>query len=107
MTKQSKVEESTPSRMEISRLFGRPLNMPLVAVVERTDPGFTAHAVGISVFGYGEAAAEAVKALKQGIESMCQDEECFDRRAMVERMLLLTNLMAGKGRRSAEQIAGR
>jgi hypothetical protein len=101
--KQRKVEETTPSRIEIRRLFGRPLNMPLVAEVEPAHPGFMAHAVGISVFGYGGAAAEAIKALKEGIEDMCRGEEFLDRRATAERMLLLANLMAGKGRRNTEQ----
>jgi hypothetical protein len=103
MAKQCKVEESTPSRIEIRRLLGRRLKTPLVATVESADPGFVAHTEGISVFGYGDAAAEAIKALKEGIENMCRSDEFLDRRAKVERMLLLANLMTGRGRRSTEQ----
>jgi hypothetical protein len=102
MAKQCKVEESTPSRIEIQRLLGRRLKTPLVATVESADLGFVAHTVGISVFGYGDDAAEAIEILKEGLENMCRNES-LDRRAAVERMLLLANLMAGKERKSTER----
>ena len=95
MARECKVEESTPCRIEIRRLLGRRLKTPLVAIVEPVQPGFVAHASGISVFGYGDNAAEAVEVLKEGIENICQDERFLDLRNAIQRMLLLDNLMAG------------
>jgi hypothetical protein len=89
------MEESAACRIEIRRLLGRQLKMPLVALVEPAQPGFVAHATGISVFGYGDNAAEAVEVLKEGIESICRDEGFLDLRDAIQRMLLLDNLMAG------------
>jgi hypothetical protein len=85
--------------MEIRRLLGRRLNRPLVAVVEPVQNGFMAHAAGISVFGYGDDAAEAVEVLKQGIESICRDEGFLDLRDAIQRTLLLDNFMAGGNRK--------
>ena len=96
MAREYKVEEPIPCRIEIHRLLGEQLKMPLVALVEPAQPGFVAHAAGISVFGYGDDAAEAVEVLKQGIESICQDEGFLDLRDAIQRMLLLDNLMAGR-----------
>ncbi|MGD0229214.1 MAG: hypothetical protein ABSC19_02500 [Syntrophorhabdales bacterium] len=98
MARQRKVEESTPCRIEICRLLGRQLKRPLVAVVEPVAPGFMAHVAGISVFGYGDDADEAVEVLKQGIESICQGEGFLDLRTTIQRMLLLENLMTGEKR---------
>ena len=96
MAREYKVEESIPYRVEIRRLLGKQLKMPLVAVVEQAQPGFVAHATGISVFGYGDDASEALEVLKQGIESVCKDEGFLDLRDAIQRMLLLDNLMAGR-----------
>ncbi len=96
MARECKVEEPIPCRIEIHRLLGKQLKMPLVALVEPAQPGFVAHAPGISVFGYGDDAAEAVEVLKQGIESVCKDEGFLDLRDAIQRMLLLDNLMAGR-----------
>jgi hypothetical protein len=96
MARVCKVEEPIPCRIEIHRLLGKQLKMPLVALVEPAQPGFVAHAAGISVFGYGDDAAEAVEVLKQGIESVCKDEGFLDLRDAIQRMLLLDNLMAGR-----------
>jgi len=98
MAKQCKVEESTPSRIEIQRLLGRRLKTPLVATVESADLGFVAHTVGISVFGYGDDAAEAIDALKQGVEDICRNEGFLELRASIQRRLLLENLVAGEER---------
>ncbi len=100
MARQYEVEESVPCRIEIHHLLGRQLKNPLVAVVEPAQPGFVAHAAGISVFGYGDDAAEAIEVLKQGIESICRGEGFLDLRATIQRLLLLDNLKAeGNGRR--------
>jgi hypothetical protein len=96
MGRHYKVEETAGRRIRIRRLLGRRLRMPLVAVVERVNPGFVAYAGGISVFGYGDDPAEAIKVLKEGIENMCLDEEFLDLRASVQRMLLLENVMTGE-----------
>ncbi|MGD0229634.1 MAG: hypothetical protein ABSC19_04645 [Syntrophorhabdales bacterium] len=95
MARQCKVEEFIPCRIEIRRLLGRQLKMPLVAVVEPVPPGFMAHVSGIAVFGYGDDDAEAIDVLKQGIEDICQGDGFLDLRASIQRMLLLANLMAG------------
>jgi hypothetical protein len=100
MARRCKVEESTPRRIKIRGLLGRRLKMPLVALVEPAQPGFVAHAAGISVFGYGDDADEAVQVLKEGLEGICRDEGFLDLRATIQRMLLLQNLMAGEERRS-------
>ncbi len=98
MARQCKVKEPTPCRIEIRRLLGRQLKMPLVAVVEAVEPGFVAHAAGISVFGYGDNADEAIEVLKEGIESICRGEGFFDLRATIQRMLLLENFMESEER---------
>jgi hypothetical protein len=98
MARQCKVEESTPCHIEIRRLLGRQLKIPLVAVAEPVHPGFVAHVAGISVFGYGDAAAEAIEVLEQEIESLCRNEGFLDLRATVQRTLLLANIMAGEER---------
>ena len=95
MARECKIEEPTPRRIEIRRLLGRQLRMPLVAEVEAARPGFVAHAAGISVFGYGDNAAEAVEVLKEGIENICQEEGFLDLRNKIQRMLLLDNLKTG------------
>jgi hypothetical protein len=106
MTRQDKVEGSAPRRIEIRRLLGRPLKTPLVAVVEPAQPGFVAHASGISVFGYGDDASEALECLKQGIESICRDEGFLDMRAAIQRKLLLENLMADQEGGPQEHLPG-
>ncbi len=93
---QSIFEESTPCRIEIDRFRGRRLKKPLVAVVEPTQPGFVAHVAGISVFGYGDDADEALEVLKEGMESMCRGEGFLDLGSAIQKMLLLENLMAGE-----------
>ncbi len=98
MARQYKVEEASGRCIRIRRLLGRRLRMPLVAVVEPVDPGFVAYAGGISVFGYGDDPAEAVRVLKEGIENMCLDEEFLDLRASVQRMLVLENVMKSEKR---------
>jgi hypothetical protein len=80
----------------ISRLLGKQLKVPLVALVESVNPGCMAHAADISVFGYGCDDAEAVEVLKQGIESICLGEEFPDLRATIHRMVLPENLMASR-----------
>ncbi len=95
MARQDKVEESFPCRVEIDRLLGKQLKMPLIAVIEPAQPGFVAHAAGISVFGYGDDAAEALEVLKEGIENICRGEGFLDLRATIQRLLLLDNLKAG------------
>ncbi len=95
MARECKIEEPTTCRVEIRRLLGRQLKMPLVAEVEAAKPGFVAHAAGISVFGYGDNAAEAVEVLKEGIESICREDGFLDLRDAIQRMLLLDNLKAG------------
>ena len=102
MARQCEPEESTPCRIEIRRLLGRQLKKPLVAVVEPAKPGFVAHAAGISVFGYGDDAAEAVEVLKQGIESICRDEGFLDLRATIQRMLPAGQPHGGRGTGSLE-----
>ena len=98
MARHYNVEESDPCRFEIRRLLGRQLGMPLVAVVEPMHPGFKAHAAGISVFGYGYDAVEAVEVFKQGIEGIYQGEEFLDLRAVIRSMFLPESLMAGQER---------
>ena len=98
MARQYKPEEPAGRRIAIRRLLGRRLRMPLFAVVEPVDPGFVAHAGGISIFGYGDDPAEAVRVLKEGMESMCLDEEFLDLRGSIQRMLLLKNFMTGEKR---------
>ncbi|MGD0231996.1 MAG: hypothetical protein ABSC19_16850 [Syntrophorhabdales bacterium] len=93
MARQRKAEESIPYRVEIRNLLGRQLKRPLVAVVEPAHPGFVAHVAGISVFGYGDDATQAMKVLKEGIEGICQNEEFLNPRATIQRMLLLQNFM--------------
>ena len=85
--------------MEIRRLLGRRLNRPLVAVVEPVQNGFMAHAAGISVFGYGYDAIEALGVLKQGLESIYRGEEFLDLRAMIRGMLLPESLTAHRARK--------
>ncbi len=97
MKRQRKIEGSIARSVEIRRLFDRRLKTPLIATVEPADPGFAAHAEGLSVFGYGDNAAEAIQVLKEGIEGIYGDEEFLDLRARVQRMLLLENL-AGEER---------
>ncbi len=92
MASESDIEERTSRRVEILSLLGRRLKKPLVAVVEPVQPGFVAHATGISVFGYGDDDDEAVEVLLQGIEGMCRDEGILDLRATIQRKLLLENL---------------
>ena len=96
MARQYEPEEQTGRRVHIRRLLGKRLRIPLVAMVEPVNPGFVAHAGGISVFGYGDNATEAIEVLKEGIENMCLDDEFVDLRAAVQRMLLLENVMAGE-----------
>jgi hypothetical protein len=95
--KRRKLEEPVARSVEIRRLFDRRLKTPLIATVEPTAPGFAAHTEGLPVFGYGDDPAEAVQALKEGIEGIYGDEEFLDLRARVQRMLLLQNL-AGEER---------
>ena len=95
MKRQGKLEEPIERSFEIRRLFDRRLKTPLIATVEPADPGFAAHAEGLSVFGYGDDPAEAIQVLKEGIEGIYGDEEFLDLRARVQRILLLENLAAG------------
>lgn len=95
MERHRRAEESTPRRVEIHNLLGKQLRMPLVAGVQATHPGFMAHTEGIAILGYGDDAAEAVEALKEGIEGICQNQESIDLRCMIQRMLLLDKLHGG------------
>ncbi|MGD0231208.1 MAG: response regulator [Syntrophorhabdales bacterium] len=104
MSRQPRVEESTPYHVEICNLLGRQLKRPLVVVVEPTHPGFAAYVAGIPVFGYGDDAAEAMKVLKEGIEGICQNEESLDLRATIQRMFLLDDLMEDEERISTGQV---
>jgi signal transduction histidine kinase len=103
MPRQRNVEEPTQCRIEISRLLDRQLRTPLVAVIEPRHPGFAAHIEGISVFGYGYDAVDAVEVLKRGIENIYRGEEFPDLRAVIRGMLLPENLMADRERESKEE----
>jgi len=105
MARRRKVEESTPPCIEIRRLLGRQLKMPLAVVVEPVDSGFMAHAAGISIFGYGYDAIDALEVLKRGIESTCQGEEFLDLRAAIQGMFLPKNLMAGQEREPRKETS--
>ncbi len=98
MATEPKVEASIQCQIEIRRLLGRQLKMPLVAVVEPVRPGFKAHAAGIPVFGYGCDAMEALEVLKAGIEGIYRGEEFPDLRSAIRRMFLPENLVAGRER---------
>ena len=84
MARQYEPEEQTGRRVHIRRLLGKRLRIPLVAMVEPVNPGFVAHAGGISVFGYGDNTTEAIEVLKEGIENICMDDEFVDLRAAVQ-----------------------
>ncbi len=103
MARQYNAEESDQSRVEIRRLLGRQLGKPLVAVAEPMHPGFRAHAAGISVFGYGYDAAEAIEVFKQGIESMYQSEAFPDLRTVVRSMFLPESLMPDQERETEKR----
>lgn len=103
MARERKVQESTPRRIEIRRLLGRQLKMPLVVVVEPVNTGFMAHAVGISIFGYGYDAIEALEVLKRGIESIYRGEEFPDLRAVIQGMFMPENLVAGQERGAGKE----
>ena len=107
MTGQYEVEEPALCHVEIRHLLGKQLKIPLVAVVEPVNPGFVAHAAGISVFGYGDVAHEAVEVLKQGIEHLCRSEGFLDLRATIQKILLLANLVAGEEGEAAPDWSGR
>ncbi len=87
ITSQCMNEESTPYRVEISHLLGKPLKPSLVAVVEPVKCGFAARATDLSVVGYGDDPAQAVEVLRQGIESMYESEEFLDFRYAIQSML--------------------
>ena len=88
MAKRRKEEDPIPCRIEIRRLLGRQLRMPLTAAVEPVDSGFVAHAPGVSVFSYGYDAVETIEVLKRGIESIYGGEEFPDMKAVIRGMLL-------------------
>ena len=82
----------------IRHLLDKQLKVPLIATVGPANPGSVAHAADISVFGYGRDDAEALEVLKQGIESICLDEEYLDLRTTIQRIFLQENLMADRER---------
>jgi hypothetical protein len=82
-------------RIEISRILGKRLEVPLVALTRPASPGFVAHTVGMPVLGYGDDAADAVEVLTRGIEQMCLSGEFPDIRARLEELLLTNGLTAG------------
>ena len=98
MAKQYNFEESVPFRIEMRRLLGRQLDVPLVVVVEPVSPGFVARAAGISVFGYGHDAVEAIEVLKEGMENIYKGEEFPDLQAAIRRMFVPKDIMEDPNR---------